>query len=278
MVRVYGAVFGDVTDRAARQLGMIYGRRDRPYDPQPLSITDEFQLNTQEAPWWDWTPHGRIVCQDDFEGTLKWSQTGGTVTKASDVGFVTEGLSALKMVTGAVAGNGANAERHLPGPDNETQYLIVAFWWALSAVANTTPRDFYFTILIEDAELAASYMFGVRYHHFQAAAAVREIEFWNSAGAWERASYPGDEHPTAVVYPFWNQWQLAISRSSVAGYKYKNIWVTDRSYFVDGTLGEVGAFALDQHDVVFGCTTDAAAATTAYVDGFTLNTQAQFHV
>jgi len=70
-------------------------------------------VGQRSLPWWLRYAPARICYMDDFEGVLKWKQNAGTVTKDSSVN-VFEGSNALKLVTGAVAGNYAIAKLFLP--------------------------------------------------------------------------------------------------------------------------------------------------------------------
>ncbi len=271
MVRVYGAVFGDVTDRSTRQLGVIYATYGPSGPAAAIQLTESKSVSVEDHPWWAYSPQGRVQFRDDMEGTLQWLQTGGTVTKASDATHVHQGTSALKMVTGAAAGNAAVAQWWGPCPVGkaEISYLQLSFWWQLGAAADATPRDFYFTWLIEDRGLNASYLCGMRFHNYEATVSKRWIEYLNSAGVWTR--YGAIFRRTEIVFPCWNYWQLTIKRDPAAGYTYKWFWWDDQTISLAGYATQIGAFAIPHQELVLSTTTDIAAATTAYVDDLELD-------
>jgi hypothetical protein len=276
MVRVYGATFGDVTDRDTRLLGLIYGGRERDDATQPLIFSRPLGVLNTQIPWWSHYPRGRVLAHDDFEGTLKWGVGGGTVTKASDATFVHDGTSAMKMVTGAVAGQAAFANLWCTPIKEDTSYVAMEFWWALSAAADATPRDFQMTWTIEDQWLNIGPTFGMRYYHYDATVAQRKLMLWSSGAAW--ATISGGSVKANIVYPQFNHWLLVLSRGIATGYKYEYFEMNDLKLILTGTPGAAGSFSRPAQHITMVATTDIAAATTAYVDDFVLMDEVQLHL
>jgi len=276
MVRVHGAVFGDVTDRATRQLGVVSGWRQRDDLVENIILTKPLGLLTSPIPWSSHYPWGRVVMLDDFESTLKWKQTGGTISRANDATFVHGELYSMKMVTGATAGNAAVAELFTTPVKEDSDYVAMEFYWALNAAAATTPRDFYMTWVVEDQWLNVAPMFGIRYQNYQATVAKERLQLWNSAGAW--ADIAGGSYKIKTTDALFNYWLVVLKRDPVTGYKYHYFQMNDSGFGLSGTAGEAGAFTRPYQDVVLSCTTDAAAATTAYVDDFVLMDEVQLHM
>ncbi len=91
----------------------------------------------------------RILLYDDFEGaTLKWNQVSGTVTRDTTAAGVFAPTAAMKMVTGIVAGNSAQAQQ-VRGYQTLQKY-VMEVWWAMSAAAATTPRRFVARVVVID--------------------------------------------------------------------------------------------------------------------------------
>lgn len=287
MVRVYGAVFGDVTDRATRQLGLvstadgpmtdlgvIYGWRERDYYPQALQFSRPLGVLDTPMPWWSHHPWGRVLMLDDFEGTLKWAALGGTISKASDATFVHDGDSAMKMATGATAGDHQSAI-HIAGPAKEdSDFLVMEFWWCLSAAAEATPRDFSVEWWVHDRWLNTGRHFGFRYANHSGGAYDRNLMIIDAAGGW--ATIAGGGIRPVITSPSWNYWCLALERTMLGGYKYRSFQMNDVIMLLAGTPGETLAIDIPSQPIWITCTTDAAAVTTAYVDDFVLMDEVQF--
>lgn len=271
VLTVTAPLWSDISDRQARALGQVYATRRRFNDLMPLTLDDMENLNTVQWPWWVYALPGRLLDMDDFEGTLRWEQIVPTVSKASDPKYVHSGTSAMKMATAAAVGDSTYAQRIFAGPDMETRALSIDMWWCLSAVAATTPRAFAFQLSIEDHYLNTSSVVGLKYVHYNAGGLVKRLYYWSSAGAWAMChSLVG---PIDVIKPFFNFFQLQLTRSPTTGYKYFNAWHNDRSSTCGFDTPQMGAFAAARHVVDIWCETDVAAVTTAYVDDFVLCVQ-----
>lgn len=276
MVRVYGAVFGDVTDRAERSIGTISATDEEDGNAEPLRLSRPQGVLVTPLPWWAHYPWGRVLCLDDFEGTLKWAQGGGTVTKASDPTHVHDGASSMKMVTGAVAGNDAIADLFTLPAAEDSDYVAIEFWWSLSTAAAGTPRDFYLTWSLEDRSMNVAPQFGIRYQNYQATVAKERLQVWNSAGAWEDIA--GGGYKTMIVYPAFNYWLLVLKRDLMAAWKYEYFQMNDSGFSLSGRSGEAGGFLRPAQWITLVATTDVALATTAYVDDFVLTDKVQLHL
>jgi len=299
MVRMYGAQMSDVTDRVARRVGRV-----TLYDPGlssnvgvDVSATDAIStsiymlyamgfgcalngatwdrlrsnyknLLVRERPWQNRIPSGRVVCEDDFEGTLAWSQINGTVTKASDAGYVNSKSYALKCVTGAVAGNVATGRRILPQLPEASTYATLGFFGALSAAAATTPRFIRVFWLVEDKTLNALYKFGLALEWYVGANPERYICYWGSGVDW--VNVDAFRPLTRITVPQFHYFEITIKRTAGSFWKYEKIRFDDRAWSLTGTATEVQAFSIEGQTVDLECVTDAAAATTAYFDDFTI--------
>jgi len=275
MVRVHGAVFGDVTDRATRQLGVISGWRQRDDLVENIALSKPLGLLNTPMPWWSHYPWGRVLCLDDFEGTLKWAQGGGTVSKAGDATHVHDGTSSMKMVTGTTAGDTAIADLWTLPAAEQSDYVAIEFWWSLFTAADGTPRDFYLTWSLEDVGLSAAPQFGIRYWNYQATVAKQRLQIWNSAGAWEDIA--GGGYKPSIVYPMFNYWLLVLKRHLTAAWKYEYLQMNDSGFSLSGTSGQAGSFSKPRQVLALVTTTDVALATTAYVDDFVLMDDVQLH-
>lgn len=273
VLTITAPLWSDISDRSTRLLGKVYALKRRTNESVPITVTDMHAVNIFESPWWSYALPGRILEQDDFEGTLRWPTLSGTVTKASEPNYVHSGASAIKFVTGAVAGNGAGVSRHFPGSDSETQCMSIDMWWCLVAAAATTPREFGFTLTISDYYLANTTTMGVAFRANNAGAAVNRPIYLDSGGAWQLMG--GAPYPIYITQPCWHFWQLQILRNAVSGYTYGNFWLDDHSYALGGVGGQVTAQSQKRITLALTVTTDVALATTAYVDDLIICTQTQ---
>ena len=254
MVRVYGAVFGDVTDRATRKLGRVGG-------PDQGAVID------RPRPWWVPIASGRICYLDDFEDTLRWAQSTATISKASDPKFVHSGASALKGVTAATAGISAAAEIFLAPLAESSTYAALGFWACLNAAADDTPRDLYVTWLVDDRANNAGHIFGLRFVNY-IGTVQRKLQYWNSAGAW--ADVTDGTARMRITAPEFRYFGITIKRTAGTAWKYEQLKMDGRTFSLTAVAGEPMTFAIPDQDIVLGCTTDAAAATTMYVDDFSI--------
>jgi len=299
MVRMYGAQMSDVTDRAGRYVGRVAvcdgsltadagcgslvidgvagGSRNLYTTGFGVAYNgatwDRIRCNyknllTRNRPWQNRIPSGRVVCEDDFEGTLAWSQINGTVTKASDAGYVNSKSYALKCVTGAVANNVATARRILPQLPEASTYATLGFFGALSAVAATTPRFIRVFWLVEDKALNQLYKFGLALEWYVGANPERYICYWGSGVDW--VNVDAFRPLTHITVPQFHYFEITIKRTAGSFWKYEKIRFDDRAWSLTGTATEVQAFAIEGQTVDLECVTDAAAATTAYFDDFTI--------
>jgi len=275
MVRVYGAQLADLSDRAARQVGLIYGMRMKDGTSCAPHIAWHDHINVQDSPWWARYPWGRMTVLDDFEGTLKWRQNSGTVSKASDARFVHDGTSSMKMVTGAVAGNLAQAELWSEPVDRWGTYVTLGFYWTINAAADATPRDFFFTWLVDDINFNATYTFGMRFLNYNATVQQRKLQYMDNTGSW--VDLAGGSYRVRITEPQFNFWIITLQKVAGTGYAYRAFQMNETAWNMNLAGGLVGARSIAGNDIVVTCTTDVAAATTAYVDDFFLMDDTLLH-
>ena len=276
MVRVYGAVFGDVTDRAERSIGTISATEESSGYPQPLRLSQPQGVLVTPMPWASHYPWGRVIMHDDFESTLKWRQNAGTISRANDAGFVHGDLYSMKMLTGAVADDVASAVIRRQPPRGDSEYAVLEFHWALNAVAAATPRDLYLEWAIQDQNLAHTHIFRLRYLNYSGGVAKRQLQYWNAAGAW--ADIVGVTYKVNVILPAWQYFCLVLKRNVATGWQYYWGRMNDSEFMMNDLACQAGAFDLPEQMVNLVCTTDVAAATTAYVDDLTLLDLVQLHI
>ncbi len=274
VLSVTAPLWSDVSDRSSRVLGHLTGSWTSYQDVfEKVVLHENLALCVAPTPWWEQMWRGRVLMQDDFEGTLKWAQLNGTVSRANDVTFVHDGSYAMKLLTGAVAGNPASAEIHIQGSECVLTFATLECYWALSAVLSTTPKDFYFTWLVGDRSFNASYLFGIRFWYYDGGVAKRKLQYWNNAGVWADI-LPPVARAIRVTSAQFNHWMLMLRRSTVSSrWEYGWLFHNDEAISINHNQGQALAYSLPDNTVVMGCTTDVAAATTAYVDDFTLMDQ-----
>lgn len=270
VLTVTAPLWADIGDREARKLGTVYGINWADGETKHLPIAGNDGVCVSPKPWWSHDAYGEILGYDDFEGTLQWRQLTGTVTKASDAGFVLQGTSALKLVTAAQAGMTASASQCFSPLCMLWQYSAVEFWFALSAVADVTPQDFMMFWFVQDGTTATQQKFGIRYWNYQAGAAQKKWQFWNSAGAWQDVEAGSYRRPL-ITTPQFNYVLLTLDSQRTGSYRYKFLQMMDvGGIFIDDTP-EVIAYDRASSMVNFYVTTDVAAASTAYVGAFILH-------
>jgi len=161
-------------------------------------------------PWWSRLgPGGPAIIEDDFEGTLRWTGTGGTVTKASDPGCVLTGNSNMKLVIGSVAGNAVSAQIALGDLRSDRErydtfkidtdaegfvkpgynWLGLEFWFMLKAALDTTPRDFYIKVQSDYDYRNTRETWGIRYKHYETTGQFKWYR-WGSGGTWDALVVP----------------------------------------------------------------------------------------
>ena len=269
VLTITAPLWSDISDRTERKLGVSSARLNFDGVAVELQMSGNDGLTVTSKPWWSQHGWGYVLLVDDFEGTLKWRQMAGTVTKASDPTFVLEGTSAMKLVTGAIAGNGASADIRSIAPRNAVSWQGIEFWWDLTAAADATPRDFYMFWVIQDRWFNYTVTFGIRYLNYDATVQRRKFQYWSSGGAWADFMIPINRQ-IRIADPMFNYFMLVLERAGAAGYTYRLFGYGAESYNMVGIAGQAGAFGAAEQNITIACTTDAAAATTLYVDAFSL--------
>ena len=263
VLTITAPLWADISDRNTRRVGTIAGHHVLKNEQIPVLIAGNDGLIVSPKPWWAYDQYGEVHAQDDFDGTLKWSQLTGTVTKASDPTFVHVGTSAMKMVTGIVAGNTATAKKWMTPPQQRTGYMVLELWWALTAAAVATPRDFSMKWSIQDAALNSTYTFGMRYLNYNATVLQWKVQYWTDASAWANVVAPSVA--VDLTNPCFHYWLMIIKRTIGVGYEYTMVMHDERQHALPTTAPAVSAFGWKEQQVELACTTDVAAATTAYV-------------
>jgi len=271
MVRVWGANMSDVTDRSSRLLGEVYGYQDCTAEAVKLPIAGNDGVSVSPKKWTSRHGQGEVCFMDDFEDTLKWTAITGTLSKASDAGHVLDGSFAMKLVTGATAGDGASAYVYATPLIYQWEYSNIELWWSISATADATPRDFYFWWSIQDRTNSEGRGFGLRYLNYLNTVQQRKWQYWTSAGAWADFPVQLPERVNTMI-PQFNYLMLVVRRAPSAHYVYDLMQSNDQSCAqLKGEAGSPEALGPSQQVVTIGCTTDAAAATTLYVDDFLIS-------
>lgn len=274
VLTVTAPLWSDISDRGSRQLGLVYTQA---YDygiPEPLRQAGNDGLMVSPKPWWIHHGYGEVHMQDDFEGTLKWRQTNPTISKASDATFVHDGISSMKMVTGANANDIASATIDLVPPTAGTHFIKMELWWCLNAAAITTPQSFMVQWEIQDRYLNLQYAFGFRYLNYLAGAYNAKRQYWTGAGAWANIPAPTSK-PIRTTTPMFNYLLFMLKRTQGTTIAYEAIAFNNELQLMPAVAGQTSAFALDMQTVTVSCVTDAAFATTAYVDSFVLEERAR---
>jgi len=268
-MRVYGAQLTDITDRSTRDLGVVSGRRHSTDIAHPIRLTHGYSVAVGEMPWWIHHGGHYPYLVDDFEGTLKWRQNSGTISKAADQSYVHDGSYAMKMVTAATAGSIAEAWWRGPGMRTDPTYYCLELWWALSAASQDTPREFAVMWEIEDRERGEATRFGFRYWNYDTGVAKNKLQYWTSAGAW--ADLHIIPYYIDITLPQWHYLLFVLRNSGgTERFRYYYMNMDTRAVYVPTADGEAYTYSRPRTDVTIYCSTDAAAATTAYVDDFGL--------
>jgi len=268
MVRIQGATFGDVTDRATRLLGIAQAR-GYAYDGSSWleQRADGYnRLGMIDIPWWVRKYGGRPIFMDDMEGTLKWTQALGTITKDSTATFVHSGTSALKGVTAAIAASVAAATMFLAKPSTSaTKFQAAGVHFCLQAAADTTPRSFELDIRISDG--TTLYYAQVRYLHYLTSS-QKKLQYYDSSQAW--TDMAGGSMPIWVTQPQWHDMVLMTKRG-MTDWRYYRLFVDGKMFDLDTiALYSIASSDPPSYFVQLSATTDAALATTFYADDFWL--------
>ena len=271
VLTVTAPLWSDISDRQTRKLGQIYVNTNSGQSLLPLNSAEGLGLLVTDQPWTAHHRQGRQLMYDDFEGTLKWSQTQPTVTKASDPKFVHTGTSAMKLLTGAVANDFAVAELYVTENFWIDQFAVMEFWWTVDVAAVDQLKDFWVTWVLQDRLDNQGYMFGWRYYNYNAAVAVRKMQYWNSAGAWVDVNPPVG-FALQQTSPQWHHWAIILQKINgpAPRWTYRWFWFDTRIWVNAGTAGENIAYSSAYNDIAIGVTTNTAVATAAYVDDFVL--------
>lgn len=270
VLTVTAPLWSDISDRTARDLGFVRAYQECTESNEALPMAGNDGIIVSSKPWWSRHDYGEICLEDDFEGTLKWSQIAGAVTKASDPTFVHAGTSAMKMVTGAVAADQAMATISLTPLIAAWKYKQIELWWAFSAAAATTPRDFYIKWNVMDRAQNNGMQFGLRYLNYDATVVQKKLQYWNAAGAWANFAPPVNR-TVAVTSPMFKYVLFMIGHSPGVNYTYDAIQFDNHANLtLRGVAGQALAFDYDYQSVSLVTDTDAAFATTVYVDSFSL--------
>ncbi len=265
-------LWSDIADRSSRQLGVVYGLKVNSGLKRQVMIAGNDGLMVSPKPWWCHDGFGEVIALDDFEGTLKWAQTSGTVTRASDATFVHEGSYALKLVTGNVAGNGCIATLKTSPMLYAWDYQQMEFWFTINAAAVSTPRDFYMMWFASIPSTNHTKRFGLRYFNYNATVAQNKWQYWGSGAAWVDLAAMGVSQ-IPITTPEFHHVLVRLLCSPSPDPKYSVIQIDDTLCDLTGVNGEQGVYDPANHCQLIeaGCTTDAAFATTAYVDSFILH-------
>lgn len=220
------------------------------------------RLAVQDPPWWLRRFGGRPVLLDDAEGTLKWTQGAGTLTKDSAATFVHSGTSALKGVTAATAAASASAYWYGGRPKTTAdRYVAFGCHFQLRGVANATPRDFELYLTIYDG--TTRWWPRLVYEHYTTTA-LYKLRYYNSAGVY--TDVPGGARQIQVTIPEWHSLELVLKRTATT-WEYKKAVMDDLEYDLSGVGIVQTAVALPPHYYpIIEAITDAAAATTFYAD------------
>lgn len=276
MVRVWGANMSDVTDRPERSIGTPSAITEGHGLEEPLYLSQPRGVLGTPMPWSAHYPWGRVILHDDFESTLKWKQSLGTVTRANDAEFVHGDLYSMKMVTGAIAGNGAGGSIFRQPLRSDSTYAVLEFHWALSAVADATPRNFFAAWINMDQNLAHGHQFGIKLLHHSAGAFQRQLQYIDGAGVW--SDIVGVTYKIPVETAMWNYLVIVLKHNVATGWQYYWGRLNDVEFMMNTLACQPIAYVSPYQSVMLECTTDAAAATTAYVDDLTLLDMVQLHI
>jgi len=270
VLTITAPLWADIGDREARVLGKVYGVNWADNDTKPLPIAGNDGVCVSPKPWWSHDAYGELQGYDEFDGTLQWTQAAGTVTKDSTPPYVLQGTSAMKLVTGAVAGNAATATRYFSPLIRTWQYNAIEFWFCLSAALDTTPREFRMMWTIADALTAHAHFFGIEYVHYNAAAPVKQWKYFDSTSTWVPFDPPALRTPLVTQCQF-NYVLFEVNSQLTGNYLYHFLQTMDQGNIFFDAPPPLVAYTDALESVQFTVTTDAAAPTTAYIGAFILH-------
>lgn len=267
MVRVYGANISDVTDREQRALGYTCGKRMSTGAIHPIRLAHGYGAVVSPRTWWMHHAGHYPLLVDDFEGTLKWKTGAGTVALASDTGYVLEGAKALKLTTGATAGNQAMAFFETGQVRTDTTYYALELWFALNCANASGPRDFEVWWTINDNQSNIRYDFGWRYLFYNSGVAQKKLQYYNSSGAWTNGSLATID--ILVTTAQWHYFLAMLQRDADGHIRYRYACMDGNVMYLltPGTSGYESTVGTPGTTIMLTTTTDTAVATNAYVDG-----------
>jgi len=287
MVRVYGAQLSDLSDRAARLMGVAHGHGTKDGTAESLTAGRGRQLVTRQMPYWQRNRVDDILYMDDFEGTLRWTQSLGTLAKTSAQGEVFEGNSSLKLTTGAVAGNQAGGYVGLPamyqgpapgftapgvGVDKALQCLCISMRWRFEVAANTTPRYFEIHWLNDDEDFAWEAAW--RFRRRDGAVNYDRWQYRTAAAVW--TNYGMGVWPIDWTIDGWQYIELWLIQRNDGLWKFfqhrHNNWQWGA---YDNPIQSAASGGSGFGELYLQCETEAAAATNVLVDGLTVSKQYQ---
>jgi hypothetical protein len=204
----------------------------------------------------------RILIVDDFEASaLKWAQLGATVSRTTTANEFWDGVAAMKMVTGVVP-----AVRTLAGKYwgyQGLQKYVVELWWSWSAAADTTPRRFGIELILGD---------GTNIHYLGVAYTKNETTPQNkwqyTADGVTFSDVTGGAETLAVdaAAPYTWHYLRAHFNMSTATPTLSELHTDTLDLTGLSHAGAASADARIRNEIDLVLWTDAAAATTAYVD------------
>jgi len=214
-------------------------------------------------PWWLRYLPGRIQFLDDFEGVLKWELVAGVVTKYSGI-EVFEGTNALSLVTGAVAGNVAQAQVYL-GYFPKCRAAFQMRWHALNA-ADTTMRKMQVRLEFRDGvnnnQVYIQYLKNLT-------TPQNKWQLQNPAGTWD--DIPGAAQnidTTKSIHHFLRLVaDLTVSPPLLLSFESDNLLIENLAI----ALRSVAAPGVPYINMALETETDVALASTAYFDALCLS-------
>lgn len=265
VLRLTNPILNDVSDRPTRKLGLPQARGtadDTAYDTR-LTLHRRLAVDAS-VPWWVPVPVGRLLLLEDFTfpSIANWGALFGARAYDGSQGHARTG--AMKLTTGAVAGNQATAERFLPLPADQAASsvanIILGCWFNPVSDANWGHFD-----VVLDLDDTLQRRLGVLRFLRRDVGLQNKVQYFDSAGI------PQDLGVAPISDTMW--WHLLVLElaylqgAGAAGYlRYVSARFDDHRYaFPAGVEGQaIATTGLERGAIQLGTVTTAAVAVNVY--------------
>jgi len=223
----------------------------------------EILSQVRQLPWWVRYSPKQVLYLDDFEGVLKWEQTGGTVAKESSISAF-EGSNCLTLTTGAAADSTSWAALYLGGVTRSK--MAIQLRWNVYNADVEALRYFYVNLILKDGSYVSEA--AVRYVNW-VTSSQKKWQYLNESSAY--ADIPNGDENIETDYRRHQHLYLVIDFSD-AVLRYKRLVTSKLDLDLsDLRFNHYAAVEPLSLQINLGVETDKAVAVKAAVDAVLLS-------